>query len=136
MFMKKWWLEHIFQDEEGRNVEFRGWINTIAERKEDFPDTISGTFWASKDPETNGYYNGEVAMNGHFDIDGSTNKDDQFVFGSVYPIYLVEGLNLDGNFRAGAERIIEAQKPVEQYHRFEARIEDCLKLDGTYIIEY
>lgn len=45
--MKKWWLE--FKTEEGNC--WSGWINTTAEKKEDFPELLTGTFWTIRNEE-------------------------------------------------------------------------------------
>lgn len=129
--MKKWWLEHTFLVE-SRRVEFRGWINTTAQRKEDFPDMLYGTFWASKNPETDG-----DGMRGCFRLDGDASDEGNFVFGSVYPVYLEDGIVFDGGCgRENADRIIQANEPLEAFPKFEARIEDCVKTEYTYIDEY
>ena len=128
MFMKKWWLEHEFLVE-GQRVEFHGWINTTAERKEDFPDMLYGTFWASKNPETDG-----DGMRGMFHLDGDESEEDGYVFGSVYPVYLLDGFSIDKILdRETADRLVQATSPMEAFPRFEARIEDCVDKDYTYI---
>lgn len=130
MFMKKWWLEHTFQVD-GHRVEFRGWINTTAERKEDFPEMVYGTFWARQNPALDG-----DGMRGMFLLDGEKSDEGNYVFGSVYPVYLEDGIVFDGSgSRENADRILQANEPLAAYPRFEARIEDCVKIDGTYIVE-
>ena len=131
MFMKKWWLEHTFQVD-GHRVQFRGWINTVAKRKEDFPDMLYGSFWARKDPALDG-----DGMSGRFRLDGRESDEGNYVFGSVYPVYLEDGIRFDGACgRENADLILRANEPLVSYPKFEARIEDCIKKDGTYIDEY
>jgi hypothetical protein len=131
-FMKKWWLEHNFKDKFGNDLQFRGWINTVALDLDDFPETLSGSFWASKVEENGRLKDGTVGMLGHFDI--GFGEDDNYVFGSVYPVYLSKSINYSNNpSREKAELILEACKPLEMYDRFEARIEDCLVLSSTYV---
>lgn len=128
MFIKKWWLEHEFLVK-GQRVKFCGWINTTAERKEDFPDMLYGTFWASKNPETDG-----VGMRGRFHLDGDESDNDGYVYGSVYPVSLLDGLSsLEMLDRETAARLLLATSPMEAFPRFEARIEDCVDEDSTYI---
>lgn len=126
-YMKKWWLNHTFQIS-GHNVEFRGWINTMAARKEDFPEMIYGTFWAKKDPE---------GVWGRFVLDDKSNGSDNFVFGQVYPTYLAEGIRYGGvRNMCDTERIIQSAEPLKQFPKFEARIEECVDLGSTYIVKY
>lgn len=130
MFMKKWWLEHTFQVD-GHRVQFRGWINTTAERKEDFPDMIYGSFWARQDPTLD-----SDGMSGRFRLDGDESDEGNYVFGSVYPVYLEDGLVFGGvRHRETADMILRANEPIAAYPKFEARIEDCVDLDGTYIVK-
>lgn len=130
MFMKKWWLEHEFQVD-GHKVQFRGWINITAERKKDFPEMVYGTFWARQDPALDG-----DGMRGMFRLDGEESDEGNYVFGSVYPVYLEGGLVFDGvRNRETADMILRANEPIAAYPKFEARIEDCVDLGGTYIVE-
>lgn len=133
-YMKKWWLEYAFQDAQGRNLQFRGWINTCALNRHDFPETLEGTFWVSKVEENGFLRNGDIGMNGNFDI--GFGEENNHVIGSVYPVYLSEGVNFAASpSREGAEMILKALTPVPRFERFEARIEDCLVLSKTYIDE-
>ena len=125
LFMKKWWLEHTFKDSKGRNLQFRGWINTKAISEEDFPEQIEGNFWVSKcEKDSKGTYR----INGHFDI--GFGEQDNYVFGSVYPI---ENINYSELNREKAMSILKALEPLDYFDKFEARIEDCLKLNSTYV---
>ena len=126
MEIERWWLGHQCEMD-GHKVEFRGWINTIAERKEDFPEMIKGSFWAQKN-------SGERGMHGYFHLDDGSEGKYNFVCGAVYPIYLKEGICGVLN-REDAEKIVHANEPLEGYPRFDARIEDCINLDLTYIQE-
>ena len=131
MLMKKWWLEHEFRVD-GHKVQFRGWINTTAERKEDFPDMIYGSFWARQGPALDG-----DGMSGRFHLDGEESDEGNYVFGSVYPVYLADSVRLNGvRDRKTADLILMANEPLASYPKFEARIEYCVKIDGTYIVEF
>ena len=131
MLMKKWWLEHEFRVD-GHKVQFRGWINTTAERKEDFPDMIYGSFWARQGPALDG-----DGMSGRFHLDGEESDEGNYVFGSVYPVYRADSVRLNGvRDRKTADLILMANEPLASYPKFEARIEDCVKIDGTYIVEF
>ena len=131
MLMKKWWLEHEFRVD-GHKGQFRGWINTTAERKEDFPDMIYGSFWARQGPALDG-----DGMSGRFHLDGEESDEGNYVFGSVYPVYLADSVRLNGvRDRKTADLILMANEPLASYPKFEARIEDCVKIDGTYIVEF
>ena len=131
MLMKKWWLDHEFRVD-GHKVQFRGWINTTAERKEDFPDMIYGSFWARQGPALDG-----DGMSGRFHLDGEESDEGNYVFGSVYPVYLADSVRLNGvRDRKTADLILMANEPLASYPKFEARIEDCVKIDGTYIVEF
>lgn len=128
-YMKKWWIEHTFED----GKIFRGWLNTTTDRKEDFPDVLHGTFCAWRD---------EKGFHGHFVLDGQTEQEakekSQYVFSAgVLPKPLP--VNFCNTYsREGADAILENNRPIEgyQFPRFDARIEDCLKLESTYIDSY
>ena len=133
-YTKKWWLEKTFKDNEGREVQFRGWINTHALDERDFPDTLEGTFWleACHDPNDRKIY-GEACFSGCFDF--GFGEDNNFVFGNVYPIYLEKGVNWNSQTRAGAENTLRANNAVDSmtWNRVEGKIEDCLVPSKTYI---
>lgn len=130
-YMKKWWLEHKFLNEEGKVIEFKGWINTIALSKEDFPEVLQGTFWASKVPE-NGYYKGNIGMKGRFDI--GFGEENNYIIGSCYPSYLLDDIDFQNNpTREKAELILKSNKPLPRFPYFQAKIEDCLIPEKSYI---
>lgn len=130
-FMKKWWLKHTFKDKNGNDLEFRGWINTVALDERDFPDMLEGTFWAKSDETT--IYNGKQMMDGHFDI--GFGEDENYVFGNVYPVYLASGINYNDLSRSNANSILLANEPLPTFPYFATKIEDCLDLEMTYIMK-
>lgn len=124
-YMKKWWLEHIFTGKDGKKYKFRGWITTNALHKEDFPETLEGTFWVSKVKENGISSKGIIYTDGYFDI-GFGEKGNFVISDGVFPFYD----NIESH-----EQILETMKRALEYDRLEARIEDCLVLDKTYIEE-
>lgn len=127
--MRKWWLERHFKDEQGRHILFRGWINTRALREEDFPDILEGKFWA----ESVKTKENKLSMMGFYDIGFGEKDQDHFVFGHVYPLYYVEGLDSFGKrTRENETNVLKAQEPVE-FKRFEASLEDCIQPQFAYV---
>ena len=128
-YMKKWWIEYNFED----GKIFRGWLNTISDKKEDFPNELHGVFCAWRD---------DVGLHGYFVLDGQTEeeaiaKGQYVVSAGVLPKQCsVDYRNIKS--RAEADAILNNCRPIEgyQFPRFDARIEDCLKLDKTYIDTY
>ena len=130
-FIKKWWINHTFKDKNGNDLEFRGWINTVALDERDFPDMLEGTFWAKSDETT--IQNGEQMMEGYFDI--GFGEDGNYVLGNVYPVYLESGIDYNNLSRSNTNSILSANEPLSPFPYFEAKIEDCLDLEMTYIIK-
>lgn len=130
-FIKKWWLKHTFKDKNGNDLEFRGWINTVALDERDFPDMLEGIFWAKSDETT--IYNGEQMMEGYFDI--GFGEDENYVLGHVYPVYLESGIDYNNISRSNVDSILSANEPLLTFPYFEAKIENCLDLEMTYIIK-
>lgn len=127
-FIKKWWLEYEFPD----GKIFRGWINTTANSKTAFPDEIRGRFCAWRDA---------VGFHGHFVLDGQTEeeaiaKGQYVVSAGVLPKPVP--VHCDSLSRASAERILENNTVIEgyQFSRFDARLEECVKPENTYIDSY
>lgn len=128
-YMKKWWIEHTFED----GKIFRGWLNTTADKKEDFPEVLHGTFCAWRD---------EIGFHGHFVLDGQTEQEaiEKFQYvcsAGVLPKPVPIG-TYNAQSREGAEAIWINNQVIDgyQFPRFDARIEDCLKLESTYIDSY
>ena len=93
---------------------------------------IYGSFWARQGPALDG-----DGMSGRFHLDGEESDEGNYVFGSVYPVYLADSVRLNGvRDRKTADLILMANEPLASYPKFEARIEDCVKIDGTYIVEF
>ena len=55
----------------------------------------------------------------------------------LYLVYLADGARLNGvRDRETADLILRVNEPLAAYPRFEARIEDCVKIESTYVIEF
>ena len=120
MFMKKWWLK--FETEEGNC--WSGWINTTAEKRGDFPETLTGTFWTMRDEE---------GTWGEFEL-GDKNYEGNYVLGSMKGKEVI--LSEYERDVEGFRRLIDSLDPLETWEREERRIEDCLNMEMTYITEY
>lgn len=119
IYRKKWWLEYNFPD----GCQFRGWINTDALSEDDFPETITGTFWACRDKET--------GQHGYFDL--GLGEDGNWVLGSVYlPEFNIGEYEMPNP--EVMERALRTLQPVKSFERFDTRIEDCLVPEKTYVI--
>ncbi len=127
-YMKKWWIEHIFPD----GKIFRGWLNTTADNKNDFPDKLHGTLCAWRD---------EVGFHGYFVLDGQTEEEAKEKMQYLYSAGVLPKplpVHYGSLCRATAENILINNKVIEDYQfpRFDARIEDCVKPESTYITSY
>lgn len=115
-FIKHWWLE--FTTEDGRR--WSGWINTLADSKEDFPETISGTFWTYRD---------EVGCHGEFKLD---NGETGFV---VTAKMLPPEYKMKTYTPFEADKAFESLQPIKQWERFDKKIEDCRVPEKDSIME-
>lgn len=126
-YMKKWWLEISMPD----GKEWKGWINTIADRKEYFPEKLNGRFWSFKGEGYLGF-----GSYGLFILDGQTEEEakskSQYVIGALYPKPYV---CRDYYSYTETKKALDSLNPLPFWNRIEGRIEDCLNLERTYIIE-
>ena len=60
--MKQWWIEHKLHD---GNI-WKGWINTYAENRDNFPSILKGMYWVEKI---------EQGWRGYFWLDNQTEVD-------------------------------------------------------------
>lgn len=141
MYMKKWWLKKELSD--GRCIE--GWINTTANAKEDFPESLSGIFTSWKDDEgTHGVF--IVGNDLPFKLLENYEKNGisaaykelfEYNFGwvylSCYPKTLALNDNTDSN---DIEAVMRSLEPLDTWKIIHGRIEDCLCLDKTYITKF
>lgn len=85
---------------------------------------VYGSFWARRDPVLDG-----DGMRGRFRLDGEESDEGNYVFGSIYPVYLTDGVRFNRvRDRETADLILRANEPLAAYPKFEARIEDCVVL--------
>ena len=131
-YIKKWEVEYVFSD----GKIYRGFLNTFADNEEDFPKELHGSFCAWCD---------EKGCHGYFVLDGQTEQEaienGQYVMTSGVcrkPVSVDYDNPLAVAFRIGAENILLNNEVIRdfQFPRFDARIEDCLKTDGTYVTSY
>lgn len=127
MFMKKWQLKVILED--GRR--WNGFINTVAEKEEDFPETITGTFWTSCD---------ETGCRGNFEL-GDGNYTSNYVMTSSMKGKEIEDMytgdsNDFYNDSKRVEAFMESQRCLPTWERIERKIEDCLNIEDTYIMKF
>lgn len=129
-YMKKWWIEKILDPKE--NIIFKGWINTVHSKKEDIPEMITGTMYA---------YKNDIGLYGRFELDNpnlSENKDSNYVIGSAYKVTNLD--HIDPEYRRYNREIIQSildsTKPLKTFPRFDARLEDCIILEKTYVTEF
>jgi hypothetical protein len=118
--MKKWWLE--FSTPDGR--EWSGWINTMANAEEDFPETIKGTFWTEKVRDVGCY--------GNFKLEDGT---EGYVICNKMCRPMKVG-NINSFSTAGWEAYFASRESLPEWERFDMRIEDCLVLSKTYVDSY
>lgn len=126
-YMKKWWIEHKFKGDNGEDLIFKGWINTNALSKEDFPETLEGTYWVESE-----YYNGGIGHNGHFDI--GFGEKDNYVLGSVS--YDIDSIDFSKySDRQKAELFVKyLDKKIDfLYPRIDGKLENDIVLRKTYI---
>lgn len=126
-FMKKWWLEFTMPD--GR--EWSGFFNTFAENREDFPETIKGSFFSFRGEGRLGF-----GSYGLFILDGQTEEEaqenEQYVYGDMRPKpYYAKAHNM-----AEAQRVFDSIQPLSSWERVERRIEDCFVPEKTYVMAY
>lgn len=112
MYMKKWWLE--FQLDTGER--WQGFINTTAENREDFPETLEGEF--------NSWNDGEGAR-GYFT---TTEGSDGYVFGGLYEVEEVV-------YTSNGRQVIPSTTVKDSWEYLQMHIEDCLNLKRTYIMD-
>lgn len=117
MYMKKWWLEFTLED--GRR--WSGWINTKAQNKEDFPETIKGTFFTERR---------EDGCRGKFILEDGTT--DSVITCKMSP---KEYMPKDHG-SSEASKFIDSEKSLEIWERIDMKIEDCLNLKKTYVDNY
>lgn len=131
-YIKKWKVEYVFSD----GKIYRGFLNTFADNEKDFPKELHGSFCAWCD---------EKGCHGYFVLDGQTEQEaienGQYVMTSGVrrkPVSVDYDNPLAVAFRIGAENILLNNEVIRdfQFPRFDARIEDCLKTDGTYVTSY
>lgn len=126
-YMKKWWIAFTMPD--GR--EWSGFFNTFAAKREDFPETIKGSFYSFKGEGKRGFGN-----YGLFILDGQTKEDaqrkEQYVYGSMRPKpYYAKADNM-----VEAQKVFESIQPLSSWEKVERRIEDCIVPEMTYVIPY
>lgn len=112
MYMKKWWLE--FELDTGEC--WKGFINTMAENREDFPETLEGKF--------NSWNDGDGAHGKFLTKDGVSG----YVFGSLYEVDEVV-------YTSSGRQVIPSTTVKDSWEYLQMRIEDCLNLKSTYIMD-
>lgn len=118
MLMKRWWLR--FTTEEG--YRWTGWINTTADKEEDFPELLTGTFWSMRNEE---------GTWGRFEL-GDKNYEGNYVLGSMAGKEVI--LAEHERTLEGYKRLLDSLDDLDTWERVERRIEDCLDLEMTYIL--
>lgn len=125
-YIKRWWLEKELND---GNI-FKGWVCTFAEKSDDFPQMLKGTFHVYKNENEEGFH-------GSFRLDGQSENEikekNQYVLMlGIYP----KPKTIDSSCltRKEAEIIIRNLQPINyKEFNFCGRLEDNIVLKSTYV---
>ena len=131
-YMKKYHLQYTLPD---GNI-WRGFINVDSNRKEDLPDIIKGSFWVSKDEK--GWHGERILDEPEKYRENDLGVKHVIITGVYHPER--DYTSAPTSVQEASERFRYISNIMEEYdsiERFEARIEDCQRIDdmGNYICE-
>lgn len=117
MFIKKWWIEVKVES----GLEFRGFVNTYSDRKEDFPEMLFGSFSIEK--------NKEGAL-GSFSLDSGETPEKNYIIGSIYKPQKTRNKK-----ETEYTLVFDDTNQTSKWSKVEGKLQDHIVLKDTYVTE-